>query len=40
MKSQQRIHAHQMSSLFFLLLIGAAIINIPGPLIGYAGNGA
>jgi spore germination protein KB len=40
MKSGEQIEAFQMSFLFFTFTTGATIVNIPGPLISYAKNGA
>jgi len=40
MKAREQISSGQMSVLFFCFITGSSIINIPGPLIGYAKNGA
>lgn len=40
MKDQERISAYQMSFLLFTFMTGSSLVNIPGPLIGYAKNGA
>ncbi|MGO4271604.1 GerAB/ArcD/ProY family transporter, partial [Paenibacillus sp. TAF58] len=40
MKVKEQISSSQMSVLFFSFMTGSAIVNIPGPLIGYAKNGA
>ncbi|MDY7221637.1 GerAB/ArcD/ProY family transporter [Halalkalibacterium halodurans] len=40
MKGQQQITPIQLSMLFFIFLTGSAVIVIPAPLIGNAGNGA
>ncbi|MBW5445323.1 GerAB/ArcD/ProY family transporter [Cohnella sp. CFH 77786] len=40
MKTREQISAGQMSVMFFSFMTGSSIVNIPGPLIGYAKNGA
>lgn len=40
MKAKEQISSGQMSVIFFSFMTGSAIINIPGPLIGYAKSGA
>lgn len=40
MEEKQTISPGQLSTLFFIFMTGSAIINIPGPLIMRAGNGA
>jgi spore germination protein KB len=40
MKAQEHISAYQMSFLLFTFMTGSSLVNIPGPLIGYAKNGA
>jgi spore germination protein KB len=40
MKVKEQISSSQMSVIFFSFMTGSAIVNIPGPLIGYAKNGA
>ncbi|MFC5468868.1 endospore germination permease [Cohnella suwonensis] len=40
MKAREQISSGQMSILFFCFMTGSSIVNIPGPLIGYAKNGA
>lgn len=40
MKAREQISSGQMSVIFFCFMTGSSIINIPGPLIGYAKNGA
>ncbi|CAM4380754.1 spore germination protein KB [Paenibacillus endophyticus] len=37
---KQTVSAYQMGILFFVFMTGSSIINIPGPLIGKANNGA
>ncbi|OXM83842.1 GerAB/ArcD/ProY family transporter [Paenibacillus rigui] len=40
MRTKEKIGAYQMSFLLFTFMTGSSIINIPGPLIAYAKNGA
>lgn len=40
LKAKEQISSSQMSVLFFSFMTGSSIVNIPGPLIGYAKNGA
>ncbi|CAN7402778.1 GerAB/ArcD/ProY family transporter [Paenibacillus sp. LjRoot153] len=40
MKAKEQISSSQMVVLFFSFMTGSSIVNIPGPLIGYAKNGA
>lgn len=40
MKLQETISANQMAVLFFCLMTGSSIINIPGPLTAFSKNGA
>ncbi|MEW9698578.1 endospore germination permease [Paenibacillus sp. SI8] len=40
MKTKEQISSSQMAILFFSFITGSSIVNIPGPLIGYAKNGA
>lgn len=40
MKTKEQISSLQMAVLFFSFMTGSSIVNIPGPLIGYANNGA
>lgn len=40
MKAREQISSGQMAVLFFCFMTGSSIVNIPGPLIGYAKNGA
>lgn len=40
MKAKEQISSSQMSVIFFSFMTGSSIVNIPGPLIGYAKNGA
>jgi spore germination protein KB len=40
MRREEEISPGQMSVLFFIYLTGSSIINIPQPLISFAGNGA
>lgn len=40
MKAREQISSGQMSVIFFCFMTGSSIVNIPGPLIGYAKNGA
>lgn len=40
MNVKETVSPVQMSTLFFIFMTGSAIINIPGPLIGFAKNGA
>ncbi|MCA0755964.1 spore germination protein [Paenibacillus sp. N4] len=40
MKVKETVSPLQMSTLFFIFMTGSAIINIPGPLVGFAKNGA
>ncbi|MBD0381034.1 GerAB/ArcD/ProY family transporter [Paenibacillus sedimenti] len=40
MIAKEQISSAQMSVLFFSFMTGSSIVNIPGPLIGYAKNGA
>lgn len=40
MKAKEQISSGQMSVLFFIFMTGSSIVNIPGPLIGYAKMGA
>ncbi|WP_373232712.1 endospore germination permease [Cohnella sp.] len=40
MKAREQISSGQMSVLFFSFMTGSSIVNIPGPLIGFAKNGA
>lgn len=40
MQAREQISSGQMSVLFFCFMTGSSIVNIPGPLIGYAKMGA
>jgi len=40
MRTKEQISSGQMSVLFFCFMTGSSIVNIPGPLIGYAKKGA
>ncbi|AEI43317.1 GerAB/ArcD/ProY family transporter [Paenibacillus mucilaginosus] len=40
MKPKEQIGAYQMSFLLFTFMTGSSIVNIPGPLIAYASQGA
>ncbi len=40
MRAKEQISSGQMSVLFFCFMTGSSVINIPGPLIGYAKMGA
>lgn len=40
MKVKETVSPVQMSTLFFIFMTGSAIINIPGPVVGFAKNGA
>jgi spore germination protein KB len=40
MKVKRHVSAYQMSFLLYTFMTGSSLVNIPGPLIGYAKNGA
>ncbi|MGG1516460.1 endospore germination permease [Paenibacillus oryzisoli] len=40
MYQKEQINSFQMTLLFFAFMTGSSIVNIPGPLIGFARNGA